>query len=93
MYLDKVGRVLNLGDLKDEDSDSDNNGEGEGKGGTMTTPLTAKNATRKEKNKLATTTAAKKNRNKKKPPPPCWVVVSDHRPGRLLRYFECNDVG
>ena len=47
--------------------DRDNNKEGKGKGGTMTTPSTAKNMTRKDKKKLATTTAAKKNNSRKKP--------------------------
>ena len=72
MYRDEVGRVLRLGDLEDEDGNSDNNERGEGKGGT-TTPLTAKNVTRKDKKKLATTTAAKKNKNNKNPPPPTAV--------------------
>ena len=49
--------------------DSDNNKEGKGKGGTMTTPSTAKNVTRKDKKKLATKTAAKKINSRKKPSP------------------------
>ena len=67
MYRDKVGRVLRLGELKDEDGDSDNNKVREDKGGTITTPLTAKNSMRMDKKKSATTTASKKNNNKKKP--------------------------
>ena len=53
MYRDEVGRVLRLGDLKDEDDDSDNNEVGVEKGGTTMTPSTTKNATRKGKKNLA----------------------------------------
>ena len=59
----------------------------------MTTPSTAKNATRKDKKKSATTTDVKKNKKKKRPLPPWWVVVLAHRPKCFLRYFECDDVG
>ena len=88
-------RVLRLVDLEDQDGDSDNNEGEEGKGSTTTTPPMAKNRTRKDKKKLETNKAAKKNNNKKKKntPPLGLVVVSDHRPERLLRYFECDDVG
>ena len=65
IYRYEVGRVLRMGNIKDEYGDSDNNKEGEGKGGTTTTPLTAKNATRNNKKKSATTTAAVKNNKKK----------------------------
>ena len=43
------GEGLSLGNLEDEDGNRDNNEGREGKGGTMTTPSTAKNATRKYK--------------------------------------------
>ena len=93
MYRDEVGRVLRLGDLEDEDGDSNNNEGGERKGGSTTPPSTAKNATRKDKNQSVTITAAKKNKKKKRPVLPCQVVVSAHRSDRLLRLFECEDVG
>ena len=62
MYRDKLGRVLRLGDLENEDGNRDNNKVGEGEGGTTTTPPTAKNETRKDKKKSATTTEAKKKK-------------------------------
>ena len=52
------GEGLRLGNLEDEDGNRDNNEGREGKGGTTITPLTAKNATRKDKKMSATTTAA-----------------------------------
>ena len=73
MYRDEVGRVLSLVDLKDKDGDSDKNKGGEEKGGTTMTPSTAKNATRKDKKKLATTKAEKK-KNKKPREESCGVV-------------------
>ena len=48
-YRDKVGKVLSMVDLEDEDDNSNINEWGEDKGGAMMAPSTAKNETRMKK--------------------------------------------
>ena len=49
-YRDKVGKVLSMVDLEDEDDNSNINEWGEDKGGATMAPSTAKNETRMKKN-------------------------------------------
>ena len=75
MYRDEVGRVLRMGDLKDEDGHSNNKEGVEERGGKMMMPSTVKNVRRKDTKISTMTTVAHKKKNNINPREESCVVV------------------